>query len=121
MNQRLPVCALTLHGLGLLFLGVEYAELELGPHLRLVAGDQEEVEGEVVLRVFVKSLGVDPQAPLHLVILGRESGRLQDFAKVLSCKREVGDSPHVRKLHHLHLHVKVCERQNLNFEFQPKD
>ena len=121
MNQRLPVCTLTLHGLGLLFLGVEYAELEFGPHFRLVAGDQEEVEGEVVLRVFVKSLGVDPQAPLHLVILRRESGRLQDFAKVLSCEGEVGDSPHVRKLHHLHLHVKVCERQNLNFEFQPKD
>ena len=86
MNQRIPVRSLTFHSLGLLFFGVEYAELEFGPHFRLVAGDQEEVEGEVVLGVLVKSLWVDPQAPLHLVILGRECGGLQHFAEILSCE-----------------------------------
>ena len=58
-TPKIPVCPLTFHGLGLLFFGVEYAELELGPYFRLVAGDQEEVKGEVVLGVLVESLGVD--------------------------------------------------------------
>ena len=85
-NQRIPVCSLTFHGLGLLFFRVEYAELEFGPHFGLVTGDQEEVEGEVVFGVLVKSLGVDPQAPLHLVVLGREGRGLQHFAEILSCE-----------------------------------
>ena len=54
-----PVCSLALHGLGLLPLCVQYGELELCPDLGFVAGDEKEVEGEVVLGLLVKTLGVD--------------------------------------------------------------
>ena len=102
-NWNVPISSLAFHSLGFLLLGVQYAELKLRPHFRLVAGDQEEIQGQVVLGVFIQPFRIYPQAPLHLVILCRESGGLQHFAKILSCVREVRNSPHVRKLHHFHL------------------
>ena len=39
MNLKIPVGPLTLHGLGLFFLGVQNAELELGSHFGLVTRD----------------------------------------------------------------------------------
>ena len=101
-----PVCSLALHSLGLLPLGVEDAEFELGAHFALVAGDEQEVEGEVVLRLLVQALRVDPQAPLELVVLpGREGGGLEHLAHLLAAEGEVGDGPHVGELDHLDLGV----------------
>ena len=90
-----PISTLAFHSLSLLLLSVQNAELELRPHFSLVTRDQEEIEGQVVLGVFIQPFRIYPQAPFHLVILGRESGRLQHFAKILSCVREVRNSPHV--------------------------
>ena len=94
-NWIVPISSLAFHSLSLLLLRVQNAELKLRPHFRLVAGDQEEIEGQVVLGVFIQPFRIYPQAPLHLVILCRESGGLQHFAKILSCVREVRNSPHV--------------------------
>ena len=97
---------MTLHRLCLLPLGVEDAEFELGAHFALVAGDEQEVEGEVVLRLLVQALRVDPQTPLELVVLpGREGGGLEHLAHLLSAEGEVGDGPHVGELDHLDLGV----------------
>ena len=104
INQ--PVCSLTLHRLCLLPLGIENAEFELCSNFTFVAGDQEEVEGEVVLRLLVQALRVDPQTPLELVVLpGREGGGLEHLAHLLAAEGEVGDGPHVGELDHLDLGV----------------
>ena len=52
-----PVGPLTLHRLRLLPLGIKDREFELSPDFTLVTRDEEEVEGEVVLGLFVKALG----------------------------------------------------------------
>ena len=57
--------------LGLLSLGVEDAELELGADFRLVALHEEEVETQVVLGLLIQPLRIDPQAPLELVVASR--------------------------------------------------
>ena len=92
---NVPISSLAFHSLSLLLLRVQNAELKLRSHFRLVAGDQEEIEGQVVLGVFIQPFRIYPQAPFHLVILSRESRGLQHFAKILSCVREVRNSPHV--------------------------
>lgn len=46
------------HGLGLLSLGVEDGELELGTHLALGTADQEQVEGQVVFTLLVQAFRV---------------------------------------------------------------
>ena len=51
------------HGFGLLSLGVEDGELELGTDLALGTADQEQVEGQVVLALLIQPLGVNAQAP----------------------------------------------------------
>ena len=106
MLDATPVCSLTLHRLGFFPLCVENAEFELCPDFTFVAGDEEEVEGEVVLRLLVQALRVHPQAPLQLVVLpGGEGGRLEHLPHLLAAEGEVGDGPHVGELDHLDLGV----------------
>ena len=92
------------HGLGLLALGVQNAELELGAHLALETGDEQQVEREVVLALFVEAARIHAQAPLELVVAaGAERGRLERLADLLAAEREVVYGPHVAELDHLHL------------------
>lgn len=51
------------HGFGLLSLGVEDGELELGTHLGLRTADQQQVEGQVIFTLLVQALGIHPQTP----------------------------------------------------------
>lgn len=51
------------HGFGLLALGVEDGELELGSDLGLWTADQQQVEGQVVFALLVQAFGVHTQTP----------------------------------------------------------
>ena len=51
------------HGFGLLSLGVEDGELELGTHLSLGAADQQQVKRQVVFALFIQTLGIHTQTP----------------------------------------------------------
>lgn len=58
------VRSLALHRFGLFPFGIQNGKLELGSDLGLVAGDEEEVERQVVLRFFIQPLWVDPKINL---------------------------------------------------------
>lgn len=51
------------HGFGLLSLGVEDGELELGAHLGLWTADQQQVERQVVFALLIQALGIHSQTP----------------------------------------------------------
>lgn len=51
------------HGFGLLSLGVEDGELELGTHLCLWTADQQQVERQVVFTLLIQTLGIHSQTP----------------------------------------------------------
>lgn len=52
------------HGFGLLSLGVEDGELELGTHLCLWTADQQQVERQVVFALLIQPLGIHSQTPV---------------------------------------------------------
>lgn len=51
------------HGFGLLSLGVEDGEFELGAHLGLRTADQQQVERQVVFALLVQALRIHSQTP----------------------------------------------------------
>ena len=60
---------------------------------------QKKIKRQVVFALFVESFGIDPQAPLQLVVLaGRECGRLQDLTHLFTAEAEIADRPHVVEL-----------------------
>lgn len=51
------------HGFGLLSLGIEDGELELGTHLCLWTADQQQVERQVVFTLLIQTFRIHSQTP----------------------------------------------------------
>ena len=100
------VGSLTFHGFSLFPFGIQYTELELGPHFTLVATDQKQIKAEIVLGLFIESLRIDSQTPFEFVTgAGREGGAFEYLAHFLTAEAEVTDGPHVIELDHFDLSV----------------
>ena len=77
-----PAQAQLTHRLGFFTLGVENGELELGSNFRLVAGDKQQIQRQIVLAFFIQALRINSQTPAFTTVNSLAASTL--FLSVLS-------------------------------------